>query len=107
MKPPLQIAADVFREWLLMYFDAMHDMENEVMVYRSAIELLKQHVGAPQDQEIEALIQKIRKSEDIKQMLDEKYERYRRKALECIEQGSLDQALLQYLAEWKAKGPTN
>jgi hypothetical protein len=23
MKPPVQIDADVFREWLLMYFDAM------------------------------------------------------------------------------------
>lgn len=59
MKPPLQIDQDIFREWLLMYFDAMRNMETEVMVCRGAIELLKKHVGTPQDQEIEALTQKI------------------------------------------------
>jgi hypothetical protein len=107
MKPPLQIDEDVFREWLLMYFDAMRNMEIEVMVYRGAIEILKKQVGTPQDQDIEALTQKIRQRDEIKKILDEKYERYRRQALECIEQGSQDQALSRYLLEWKAKGPTN
>jgi len=51
MKPPLQIDKDVFRDWLLMYFDAMRNMETEIMVYRGAIEILKKQVGAPQDQE--------------------------------------------------------
>ena len=107
MKPPLQIDKDVFRDWLLMYFDAMRNMETEIMVYRGAIEILKKQVGAPQDQEIETLTEKIRKRSEIKEILDEKYGRYRRQALGCIEQGSQDQALLQYLQEWKAKGPTN
>jgi predicted RNase H-like nuclease (RuvC/YqgF family) len=82
-------------------------METEVMVYRGAIELLKKQVGPPQDQEIERLTQKIRERDEIKQILDEKYERYRTQALECIGKGSLDQALSRYLSEWKAKGPTN
>ena len=107
MKPLLQIDKDVFREWLLSYFDAMRNMETEVMVYRSAVELLKQQVQSQQSAEIDKLLEKIRQRREIKEILDEKYAQYRSQALECIEQGFLDQALSRYLQEWKAKGPTN
>jgi hypothetical protein len=104
---PLQLDGDVFREWLLMYFAAMRNMETEVMVYRGVIEILKKQVTPPEAQDIDILTQRIRERPEIKEILDEKYERYRSQALECIEKGSQDQALSRYLQEWKAKGPTN
>ena len=105
MKPPLQIDEDAFRDWLLTYFDAMRNMETEVLVCRGAIEILKRQV--PKPDELDDLMRKIRERPEIKQILDEKYERYRSQALEYIAKGSLDQALSRYLQEWKLEGPTN
>jgi len=77
-KPPLQIDEDLYREWLLLYFDRMRDLENQVIVYRTAIEILKQQVDAGnQTQLIDRLVQGIRDSKDVKDVLDEKYSRYR------------------------------
>jgi hypothetical protein len=104
---PLQIDEDVFREWILLYFDRMRDMETEVLVYRTVVEILRKQVPTETCQTIDALVAKMRGRPEIKETLDEKYGRYRAQVLESIAKGSQGQALSRYLQEWKAKGPIN
>lgn len=104
---PLQIDEDTFREWLLLYFDRMRDMETEVLVYRGAIEILRNQVPTETREVIDKLVAGIRQKPEVKQILDEKYQRYREQVLEAVAKGTQDQALSRYLQEWKAKGPIN
>ena len=101
---PMQIDKDLFREWILMYIDAMQKMETEVMVYRLVAEALKRY---DLQKEIDDLTQKIRERAEIKNKLDEKYGKYRDQVLEYIEKGFQDQDLSRFLQEWKARGPIN
>ena len=100
----MQIDKDLFREWILMYIDAMQKMETEVMVYRLVAEALKRY---DLQKEIDDLTQKIRERSEIKNKLDEKYCKYRDQVLEYIEKGFQDQDLSRFLQEWKARGPIN
>jgi len=104
---PLQIDEDIFREWVLLYLDRMRDLQTEVLVYRTAIELLRKLVATETREAIGELVARVRKNPEIKQTLDEEYQRYRVQFLEAISKGFQDQALLRYLQEWKAKGPIN
>jgi hypothetical protein len=107
MNQPLQIDEKLFQEWVMLYFDRMYDMEKEVLIYRGTIEILKTQVPTETVEAIDRLVQGLRKGKRITDLLDEKYEGYRTQVLEYISQGSLNQALSQYLQEWKAKGPIN
>jgi type II secretory pathway component PulF len=104
----LQIDEDVFRQWLMLYFDRMKEMEAQVLTYRTTVEILKRQIDdGNQAQLIDRLVDGIQNGKDVKEVLDEKYARYREKALEAIAQGSQSQALSRYLQEWRAKGPIN
>jgi hypothetical protein len=105
MTPPLQIDEDVFREWLLLYFDRMMDMEIEVFVHRMTVELLKS-LNPDLAGKIDAATAKIREHEEIKG-IRQRYDEYREAVLQSIAKGSLDQGLSRYLQGWKAKGPIN
>jgi len=98
MKPLLQIDPDMFREWLLLFFGRMRDMELEVFAYRLTVEALKKADPDSADK-IDALT-------DAKGIV-QRYERHREELNQLFAQSSLDQALLQYLQGWKAKGPVN
>jgi hypothetical protein len=105
MKPPLQIDAGMFRERLLMYFDRMRDMEIEAFAHRMTVELLKS-LNPDLADKIDAATAKIRGHEEI-EGIRQRYERHRDEVNQLFEKGSQDQALAQYLQEWKAKGPIN
>jgi DNA-binding GntR family transcriptional regulator len=105
MKPLLQIDPDMFREWLLLYFDRMRDMELEVFAYRLTVEALKKADPDSADK-IGALTEKLRQHEEAKGIV-QRYERHREELNQLFAQSSVDQALAQYLQGWKAKGPIN
>jgi hypothetical protein len=107
MSHVLHIDVDQFLEWLMLYFDRMQDMESEVLVYRTALEFVQTQVPTETRQTIDKIVEKTRQLPEIKQDLEKRYNEYRAQARERIEIGSADQALSQYLREWKAKGPTN
>lgn len=107
MKPPLRIDEDAFREWLMLYFDRMQEMETETLVYRSTVEFLLTKVPPETRQTIEKIVERSRGIPEIKGEVEKKYTEYRAQALEAISKGSLDQALSRYLRGWKAKGPIN
>jgi hypothetical protein len=101
----MKIDEDQLREWLLLYFDRMSEMELEMFAYRMTVELLKT-IDPDSAQQIDALTAKAREHEETKGIV-QRYERHREEVNQLFEKGSLDQALAQYLREWKAKGPIN
>ena len=105
MSPVLNIDVEQFREWLLLYFDRMRDMELEVFAYRLTVELLK-NIDPVSAEKIDDLTAKARGHEETTRIA-QRYERHREEVNQLFANGSLDQALAQYLREWKAKGPIN
>lgn len=103
MTPVLQIDSEALRSFLLVYLETMRDLQKDVMVYRTVLELLK----VENRDLIETLVQKARENPELNKVSDEMHQKLVDEVRNSIEQGSLDQALLKFLQEWKSKGPTN
>jgi hypothetical protein len=88
-----------FRMWLV----ALRKIETEALVYRQVTEVART-ISPDLIKQVETA---ARDNPKILSLLDEKYAEYERVMVESVEKGVLDQALSQYLRDWKPEGPKN
>jgi hypothetical protein len=89
------------KKFFLSWVAALQSAETEACVYRHVAEVLR--TISPD------LVKQVETAARLKvsESLDTKYAQYRKSVTESVEKGYVDQALLQYLSDWKPEGPTN
>jgi hypothetical protein len=100
--PLLRIDSEALKQFLLQYLEQMRDLQKEVMVYRTVVELLKKV-----NPEVETLVQKARENPELNKYADDMHQKLVSAVAHSIEQGFSDLDLLRFLQEWKAKGSIN
>jgi non-homologous end joining protein Ku len=103
MNPMLQIDPDALRQFLLLYLETMRDLQKQIMVYRTVVELLKKE----NPDLIETLVQKAGENPELNELSDEMHQKLVSAVNQSIEQGFRGQVLSKFLQEWKAKGSIN
>jgi hypothetical protein len=92
------------KKFVRLWFAHLKRVEKELLVYVSAFEALVHDAPVSGKQRF---LGAARKDPKIAEVLDKKYGAYEQEVIESIEKGSLSQALLQRLRDWKPEGPIN
>jgi hypothetical protein len=100
---PMEIDPEELKKTVAQWLDALRRIEAELLAY-----VLVVAEFAKEDPKFVAkVLGTARKSPKIVEVLDQKYDPIRREMIEHIERGSLNQALAQYLRDWKPENPIN
>lgn len=98
----MEIDKNKLLEELLWAFDAYCKLESELLAHKVAFHLFTTSGEFP---ELNQLLETARKNPTPS--LAERHEEIRASIRRVLDEGELDQALMELLAKWKPTGPTN
>lgn len=98
----MEIDRDKFRELLLWVFSGLERAEKELLAHQATFVLLK---ASGEFGDLDQVLQKAR--EQATRGVEKKHEEIRELIHKLLDPANKDQALEQFLREWKPKGPVH
>jgi hypothetical protein len=99
----MEIDPEELKKFFRMWIGALRKMEAELLAHAGALTLFVEK----DPKFVSDLLEVARKNPKIESVLGQKYDTYLNVMIESVEKGVLDQGLVQFLRDWKSKGPVN